>query len=117
MLLKTPEELYRPRHFGFVDEIDLLHWASRERGVMARKLAEGAGRALRRWTRKLGTTFRNWTRIDLSGDELSRLDDRMLADIGLTRSDLFIAARRAPKRRPVNADRPAQGNDIPSQAA
>jgi len=117
MLLKTREEFYRPRHFGFVNEIDLLHRAGRERAVIARKLATGAGRALRRWSRKLGTMFRRRARIDLSGDELSRLDDRMLVDIRLKRSDLFIASRRTPNRRPVNVDRPAQGNDISSQAA
>ena len=125
MLLKTPEELYRPRHFGFTDEFDLLQMAGRERGVVARKLAVRAGRALGRWFRRLSTTLRGWTRIDLSSDQLSRLDDRTLADIGLTRSDLFIAAHRTRKRHPVSVDRcarepaqePAQENDIPSQAA
>jgi len=42
--------------------------------------------------------FRAWRRYDASVRELSRLDDRELADIGLSRSDIPAIARASARR-------------------
>lgn len=40
-------------------------------------------------------SFRNWRRYRATVNELSRLSDRELSDIGLSRSDIPFVARRA----------------------
>lgn len=43
-------------------------------------------------------SFRTWLSYDRSVRELSRLNDRELADIGITRSDIRAVARNRAKR-------------------
>ena len=43
-------------------------------------------------------SFRAWLSYDRSVRELSRLNDRELADIGITRSDIRTVARSGTKR-------------------
>jgi uncharacterized protein YjiS (DUF1127 family) len=49
------------------------------------------GRALR-----LLAWFENWRRLRRDTDELMSLNDRELADIGLTRADIYYAVHRDP---------------------
>jgi uncharacterized protein YjiS (DUF1127 family) len=47
---------------------------------------------------KLIRLFRRWRNYERSVRELSRLDDRELADIGVTRSEIPALARAAARR-------------------
>jgi uncharacterized protein YjiS (DUF1127 family) len=47
---------------------------------------------------RLIRAFRAWRNYDRSVRELSRLNDRELADIGITRSDIRTVARSGAKR-------------------
>jgi uncharacterized protein YjiS (DUF1127 family) len=47
---------------------------------------------------KLIRIFRTWRNYDRSVRELSRLNDRELADIGINRSDIHAVARSSAKR-------------------
>ena len=47
------------------------------------------------WTAALARAFQVWRRYRACVRELVRLDDRLLADVGLTRSDIQAVAWRA----------------------
>jgi uncharacterized protein YjiS (DUF1127 family) len=47
---------------------------------------------------KLISLFRGWLAYERSLHELSRLDDRALADIGISRSEIRAVARGATRR-------------------
>ena len=93
---------------------------ARAHRLRAEAFAEHAGRAaraLRSWLRRLiGSAFRT-RRHRADTDGLMRLDDRLLADIGLRRSDIKAAVYGdAPLRaaRPEEAERLARNRALPA---
>ena len=48
--------------------------------------------------RRLGRTIARWRLIQDSMRRLERMDDRLLADIGIARSEIYSASRRGRER-------------------
>lgn len=69
---------------GLMDELAIVAAAERARGDRAAELGMRLGNAIGAWVRNLEVAFDRAR----AARELSRLDDRMLADIGISRSDI-----------------------------
>jgi uncharacterized protein YjiS (DUF1127 family) len=60
---------------------------------------------------ELATALAGWRRRQRAYAELYALDDRSLADIGITRSEIpYVLSRAAVGRNPRAAEAPAEGN-------
>ena len=60
---------------------------------------------------ELAASLAGWRRRQRAYAELYALDDRSLADIGITRSEIpYVLSHGAQTRRPVSAEAPAEGN-------
>jgi uncharacterized protein YjiS (DUF1127 family) len=60
---------------------------------------------------ELAASLAGWRRRQRAYAELYALDDRSLADIGITRSEIpYVLSRAAETRHPRDADAPAEGN-------
>jgi uncharacterized protein YjiS (DUF1127 family) len=59
----------------------------------------------------LATALAGWRRRQRAYAELFSLDDRSLADIGITRSEIrYVLANTAEQRNPRGAEAPAEGD-------
>jgi len=60
---------------------------------------------------ELATALAGWRRRQRAYAELYALDDRSLADIGITRAEIpYVLSRAAQTRHPLSAETPAEGN-------
>jgi len=60
---------------------------------------------------ELASALAGWRRRQRAYAELYALDDRSLADIGITRSEIpYVLTRAAKTRNPRSAEAPAEGN-------
>jgi uncharacterized protein YjiS (DUF1127 family) len=60
---------------------------------------------------ELATALAGWRRRQRAYAELYALDDRSLADIGITRSEIpYVLSRAAATHNPVSAETPAESN-------
>jgi uncharacterized protein YjiS (DUF1127 family) len=60
---------------------------------------------------ELAAAWAGWRRRQRAYAELAALDDRSLADIGITRSEIpYVLSRAAATRNPRAVDAPAEGN-------
>jgi uncharacterized protein YjiS (DUF1127 family) len=71
-----------------IDSVDILAEARRMQAREAAKLLMAIGRGLRKIIATALAPYRVWHDYQSAFAELSALDDRMLADIGITRADI-----------------------------
>ena len=63
---------------------------------------------LSRFFKGLARSYAAWSQRRRAYEELYALDDRSLADLGITRSEIPYVLARAPERDPPPAPQPAQ---------
>lgn len=81
--LKDAGQLGRP-----ADHEAIQRAARREQAAAFARVLKGIGRAIRRLAATLGAPYRVWHDYQETCRELSALDDRALADLGIARADI-----------------------------
>lgn len=71
-----------------VDQMEIYHAARRMQAEEFAKLVRKLGRGLMSLASALAMPYKVWRDYQETYRELSELDDRMLADIGISRSDI-----------------------------
>jgi uncharacterized protein YjiS (DUF1127 family) len=75
-------------NFAPVDHIEITAAARRMQAQEMAKLLSAIGRGVKAVFRALASPYQVWREYQDTYSELTSLDDRMLADIGISRSDI-----------------------------
>lgn len=92
-------------------------WAHKERAETLQRLFTAAGRGLARRAKAIGSVMQSRYQRRQAARHLRGLDDHLLADIGLTRDDLYLLNRGRWPTRLADAPTPRQAAGAVTRAA